>query len=63
MNTQPKVQLRAEHRIHWKLDRRDRFMINQWNTLLAGPSVKKVPLREYQRLMGMRHDQPVARLS
>jgi uncharacterized protein YmfQ (DUF2313 family) len=54
LNSEPAVQLRAEHLINWKLDRKDRLMINGWNTLLALPSTKKVPLRRYQELLGMR---------
>ena len=54
VNMQPSLHLRAEHRIHWKFDRKDRAMINVWNRLLSRRTTKKVPLREYQRLLGMR---------
>jgi len=54
LNTTPAVQLRAVHVIQWKLERKERQMINSWNALLARPTTKKVPLRQYQKLLGMR---------
>jgi hypothetical protein len=54
LNTTPAVQLRAAHVIQWKLERKERQMINSWNTLLTRPTTKKVPLRQYQKLLGMR---------
>lgn len=54
LNTEPAVKLRAEHLINWKLDRKDRSMITKWNALLARSTTKKVPLRQYQKLLGMR---------
>jgi len=53
INTQPQVHLRAEHRIHWSLDRKDRALIQQWNSLLQSERMQKVTLRKYQQVLGI----------
>lgn len=45
------VHLRAEHKFRWELDSHDRSLINQWEQLLKAPTVKHVPLQEYQRTL------------
>ena len=45
-----KVHLSAEHQVHWNLDARDRSLIHRWNQQLKSKSIKKVTLREYQRI-------------
>jgi len=52
INTDPRRQLRAEHKIHWSLNRKDRAMIQQWNALLKRKSTRQITLREYQRQLG-----------
>lgn len=43
------LRLRAEHQIQWQLNRQDRQMIHQWETLLNSPELRKVPLEDFQR--------------
>lgn len=42
------LRLRAEHRIHWSLERRDRELIHQWRSMLTSSATKRVTFREYQ---------------
>lgn len=58
VNTRPRLKLRAEHTMHWSLDAHDRSLIQGWNQQLTGKEMRKVPLREYQRAMGIH---PVSR--
>lgn len=58
LNTRPQVHLRAEHRIHWSLDDKDRALIAQWNSLMKNREIRKITLREYQRALGI---QPLSR--
>lgn len=43
------IHLRAEHKFRWELDSHDRTLINEWEQLLKAPTIKHVPLQEYQR--------------
>jgi hypothetical protein len=43
------LHLRAEHKIHWKLDHRDRGLIHRWETLRKNKDVKTITLQEYLR--------------
>jgi hypothetical protein len=44
-----KLYLRAEHKIHWKLDQRDRGLIHHWETLRKNKDVKTITIHEYLR--------------
>lgn len=44
-----KLHLRAEHKIHWKLDQRDRGLIHHWATLRKNKDLKTVTIQEYLR--------------
>lgn len=44
-----KLHLRAEHRIHWKLDQRDRGLIHHWETLRKNKDAKRITVQEYLR--------------
>lgn len=48
-DTDVPIHLRAEHRIHWELNARDRNLIHHWEQLLKSPDVRRVSFREYQR--------------
>ena len=45
------IQLRAEHKIHWKLDEKDRRFIQLWETQLKDRNTRRVSFREYQQAM------------
>ena len=45
------LRLRAEHTIHWNLDRRDRSNISHWETLVRNEKLRFVTFPEYQRDM------------
>ena len=45
------LHLRAEHKIHWNLDRKDRGDIRHWEMMLDDKSMRRVPFREYQRAL------------
>ncbi len=42
------MKYRAEHRLHWELDAKDRSLIHHWETLLKSDTLRKVTFREYQ---------------
>jgi len=48
-NVDRPFRLRAEHKIHWNLDKKDRSNINHWESLLRDDSLKFVTFQEYQR--------------
>ncbi len=43
------LHLRAEHKIHWKLDKRDRGLIHHWEMLRKNKDVKMITVQEYLR--------------
>ena len=45
------LQFKAEHEIHWQLDRKDRSYIGNWETLLKDRSTRHVSFRDYQKAM------------
>ncbi len=45
------LHLRAEHKIHWNLDRKDRGDIRHWEMMLDDKTMYRVPIREYQRAL------------
>ena len=45
------IRFKAEHEIHWQLDRKDRSYIGRWETMLKDPGTRQVSFREYQRAM------------
>lgn len=47
----PKVHLRAEHKIHWKLTGADRDLIEGWESMLRGKKAAWVPFQRFQELM------------
>lgn len=50
-NFENQLHLRAEHKIHWDFNAKDRSDIHHWETLLKNKSMKFVPLREYQQAL------------
>ncbi len=46
-----RLHLRAEHKLHWNLDKKDRGDIRHWESILHEKSLRHVPLREYQRTL------------
>jgi hypothetical protein len=45
--------IRAMHHIYWELNERDRELVRQWDNLLAGGELKKVPFKDYQKSLLM----------
>jgi hypothetical protein len=45
------LQFKAEHEIHWQLDKKDREYIGRWEKLLKDRSTRHVDFREYQKAM------------
>jgi hypothetical protein len=45
------IRLRAEHKIHWKLDVKDRRFIQLWEMQLKDRNTRRVSFREYQQAM------------
>ncbi len=45
------IRIRAQHRIFWELNERDRELIRQWDSLLAGRELKRMSFAEYQRAL------------
>lgn len=43
------LHLRAEHKIHWKLDNKDRGLIHHWETLRKNKDVNTITIQEYLR--------------
>jgi hypothetical protein len=43
------LRLRAQHRLYWELNDKDRELLRQWDALLAAKELKKVSFEDYQR--------------
>lgn len=50
-DVETRIHRRAEHRIDWNLDEKDRALINDWEKLLASKDVKKITFSQYQRAL------------
>ncbi len=44
-------QLRAEHKLTWKLDSTDRSLINEWSSRMTKSEMQRVSFQEYQKAM------------